>query len=347
MEKLQLKFASGEKKKKAPDPEAFTLYLNGRYHWNQRTRESLRKGLECFNQAIEKDPAFALAWAGIADSYAMLVWNIALSSRDGLPKARAAALKALEIDNRLAEPHSSLAFVKLFYDWDWAGAEVEFRRTFELNPDYANARQWYAMELAALGRHEEAIAETERALELDPLSMSINSTTALLFYLVRQPDANIEQGRRTIEMIAQFNAKFFAADFVTGLGYEQKGQYREALEEFQAAVELSSRLPLFLGSLGHCLALAGKPDEAREIMQEVCDPQRQKYCSPYSMAVIHLGLGETAAALDWLERACDERATWMIFLNVHPYFDSLRNDARFQKLISRLNLPLASTARRF
>ena len=331
----ELQVKSVEKKSLAKrstrNSKALELYLKGRYYWNKRTTESLRKGLDCFKQAIDIDPSYAQAHAGVADSYAMLVWNLAISSHEGLPRTRASALKALEIDNRLAEGHASLAFVKLFYDWDWRGADAEFQHTFKLDASYAMARQWYAMELAALGRYEEAKQTTDRALQLDPLSHSINATSGLVFYFSRQFEPSLTQCRKTIEL----DPNFFASHFVCGLALEQMGQNDEALAEFQAAVDLSGRLPLFLAALGHGYAAAGQKAETQRIIDEIRDASKHKYQSSYAVAAIYAGLGQTDQALEWLERACDERATWMIFLKVHPYFDSLHTEPRFQELLKR------------
>jgi eukaryotic-like serine/threonine-protein kinase len=337
-EKLPLKLSGGEKKhiakRPATNPEAYQLYLKGRYYWNRRTEEALKKGLEYFNAAIEKDPAYALAYAGIADSHAMMVWNMMVSSRDGLPKARAAAQRALEFDKKLVEAHSALAFVKLFYEWDWKGAEQEFQKTLDLNPNYAIARQWYAMELAALGRHEEGVRETERALQLDPLSMSINTTSGLLFYLVRQFDLALEQSLKTIDL----DPNFFASHFVCGLCYEEKGMHDEAVAEFKKAADLSGRWPLFVAALGHGWATLGNRDEAERLIDELQDTSKKRYRASYSIAAIYAGLGDKEAALDWLEKACEERGTWMIFLKVHPYFDSLRPAPRFRALLDLMKL---------
>jgi serine/threonine protein kinase/Tfp pilus assembly protein PilF len=334
-DELQVKLKSGEKKSLAKrstrNSKALELYLKGRYHWNKRTTESLRKGLDCFKQAIDIDPSYVQAHAGVADSYAMLVWNLAISSHDGLPRARASALKALEIDNRLAEGHASLAFVKLFYDWDWKGADTEFQRTFKLDASYAMARQWYAMELAALGHYEEAKHTTDHALQLDPLSNSINATSGLVFYFARQFESSLAQCRKTIEL----DPNFFASHFVCGLALEQIGQHDEALAEFQAAVDLSGRLPLFLAALGHGYAVAARKTETHRVIDEIRDASKHKYQSSYAVAAIYAGLGQTDQALEWLERACDERATWMIFLKVHPYFDNLHREPRFQELLKR------------
>jgi serine/threonine protein kinase len=335
-EKLQLKLTGTQElslaKRPTQNPEAYQLYLKGRYYWNKRTEEALKKGLHYFNLAIDQDPGYARAYAGVADSYEMLVWNMVLAPREGLPKARAAAMKALEIDDGLAEAHSSLAFVKSFYDWDWRGAEQKFQHTLGLSPDYPLARQWYAMELAALGRHEEALRETERALQLDPLSMSISTSTALAFYFGRRFDVALEQALKTIDL----DSSFYPGHFVCGCAYEQIGRWEEALQEFQAAVELSRRLPRFLAALGHCWAMSGNPVEARKIIDELMAAPRQQYHSAYCLAEIHVGLNENDLALEWLQKACDQRDTWTIFLQVHPHFDRLHNDSEFQGLLQRL-----------
>lgn len=341
-EKLQLRLTGGAHtrlpKRSQQNPEAYRLYLKGRYYWNKRTGDAFRRGLDFFNQAIEVDPGFALPYAGIADSYAMAVFNIMISPREGLPKARAAAIRALELDERLPEAHSSLAFVKMFYDWDWAGAENEFRRTFELNPNYSIARQWYAMELAALGRHEEAVQETERGLQIDPLSLSINATSSLLLYFVRQYDEGLNQGLATVDM----DPNFFASHFASALALEQKGQLEKAITEFKASVNLSGRWPLFLAGYGHACAAAGNRGEALKVIAELRDISLRKYVSSFAVAAVYAGLRDKDLALSWLEKAYDERGTWMIFLNVHPYFDFLRNEPRFQQLLRKIGLSKAT-----
>lgn len=341
-EKLQVKLTGGSPaslpKRSTQNPAAYQLYLKGRYYWNKRTGDAVKRGLEYFNQAIELDPAYALGYAGIADSYAMMVFNIMISPRDGLPKARAAASRALELDERLAEARSSLAFVKMFYDWDWAGAEREFHRTFDLNPNYSIARQWYAMELAALGRHEEAVRETERGLQIDPLSLSINATSSLLLYFVRQYNEALEQGLATVDM----DPNFFASHFASGLALEQKGELEKAITEFRASADLSGRWPLFVAAYGHACAAAGKREEALKAIAELRDTSVRKYVSSYAVAAVYAGFGDKELTLDWLEKAYEERGTWMIFLNVHPYFDFLRAEARFQTLLEKIALPKAT-----
>lgn len=343
-EKLEVKLTGGSHtllpKRSKQNPEAYRLYLKGRYYWNRRTGDAVKKGLDYFNQVIELDPVYGLAYAGIADSYSMMVFNNMISPRDGLPKARAAANRALALDESLAEARSSEAFVKLFYDWDWSGAEREFHRTFEVDPNYSIARQWYAMELAALGRHEEAVRETERGLEIDPLSLSINATSGLLLYFVRQYEQGLEQGLATVDL----DPNFFASHFVSGLALEQRGQLEKALNEFRASANLSGRWPLFVGAYGHACAAAGDREEARNVIAELRDTSVRKYVSSFAVAAVHAGSGDKELTLDWLEKAHDERAAWMIFLNVHPYFDFLRGEARFQNLLRKIGLPKATSA---
>lgn len=341
-EKLEVKLTGGSHtllpKRSKRNPEAYRLYLKGRYYWNKRTGDAVKKGLDHFHQVIELDPVYGLAYAGIADSYSMMVFNNMISPRDGLPKARAAATRALELDESLAEARSSEAFVKLFYDWDWSGAEREFHRTFEVDPNYSIARQWYAMELAALGRHEEAVRETERGLEIDPLSLSINATSSLLLYFVRQYDQGLEQGLATVDL----DPNFFASHFVSGLALEQKGQLEKAIVEFRASANLSGRWPLFVGAYGHACAAAGDREEARKVIAELRDTSVRKYVSSFAVAAVYAGSGDKELTLDWLEKAHDERAAWMIFLNVHPYFDFLRGESRFQNLLRKIGLPKAA-----
>ena len=337
-EKLAVQLTGGSStrlpKRRKQNSEAYQLYLKGRYYWNKRTVDAVKKGLDYFHQAIELDPAYGLSYAGIADSYSMMVFNNMISPRDGLPKAGAAATRALELDESLAEARSSLAFVKLFHDWDWAGAEDEFRRTFELDANYAIARQWYAMELAALGRHEEALRETERGLQIDPLSLSINATSSLLLYFVRQYDKGLEQGLATIEM----DPNFFASHFVSGLALEQRGELGKARMEFKASAELSGRWPLFVAAYGHACAAAGDREEWLKIVGELRDTSGRKYVSSFALAAVYAGSGDKDHTLDWLERAYAERAAWMIFLNVHPYFDFLRSESRFQSLLRKIGV---------
>jgi eukaryotic-like serine/threonine-protein kinase len=335
-DKLQLKLSGEEKrrltKRYTHDTAAYHFYLKGRYFWNKRAHEALEKGLVFFKQAIEADPAYALAYSGLADSYALL--GVALPPRDAFPRAIAASLKALEIDDSVAEAHTSFAFARMFFEWDWAGAEGEFKRAIELNPNYATAYQWYGRLLSALGRHNESIVNLEMAQALDPLSLSINTGVGVSFYMARRYAEAIEQHRKTIEM----GARFIVAHEHLGSALLQAGRHDEAIEEFKTALSLDESDMGLRASLGHAYAVTGRPEEAEKIMSELLEASKQKYVSPYFMAELQTGLGNTAEAFAWLDRCYADRAPHMVFLNVEPKLDTLRGDARFDNLLRRLNL---------
>ncbi len=317
------------------NPEAYQLYLKGKYQCNKRTRESFSRALNYFNTAVQMDPSLAVAYAGLADTHNMLVWNMIVPSQEGAPKAKAAALRALEIEPGLADAHCAMAFMKLFCEWDWVGAEREFKITLDLNPNYSIARQWYAMQLAALGRHQEAMHQAELALDLDPLNMSINATNSLIYYHMRDFDQCVAGCLRTLEL----DSSFWAPHFMLGLAYEQKGEFQAAIRAFERAVELSARLPLFICALGHGLGSAGRVAEAEKCIAELQDSSEQRDLWSYSLAVIYAGLGDRERALEYLHKAASQRATWMIFLNVHPYWDRFRGEPVFQEILAELNLP--------
>ncbi|MGH9814035.1 MAG: tetratricopeptide repeat protein, partial [Candidatus Acidiferrales bacterium] len=320
------------------NPEAHELYLKGRYWWNKRTEEELKKGLEYFQQAIEKDPGYALAYVGVADSYAMLGSDIvapALPPHEARPLGKAAALKALELDPNLGEAHASLAAAYQYYDWDWAAAEREFRRAIELNPNYASAHQWYANYLVMFGRHAESLAEARRARELDPLSLIINVTFGWRFYFARRYDDALAQHRKTAEL----DPNFALARYSLGMTYEQKGMYEAALAEFRRALALSGDDPHALANLGHVYALAGNRVEARSVLAQLEQLAKKKYVPPYYVAEIYVALGEKEPAFRWLEKAYEERSSRLVFLKVEPRLDPLRDDPRFQDLVRRMNFP--------
>ncbi len=335
-EKLRLKL-SGEQKKRLTkrftnNAEAYQLYLKGRYFWNKRTPEGLKKGIGYFNQAIDRDPGYALAYAGLADSYALLSGYISvLPPKESWPKAKAAAMKALEIDETLAEAHTSLAYVTMSYDWDWARAEREFKRAIDLSPGYATAHHWYSVYLRAMGRFDESIAESERAQALDPLSLIINMDAGLPYYYARQYDRAIEHYRKTLEM----DANFGHAHFCLGWAYEQKGLHEEAIAELQKASELSGRSIGIMAALGRALAVAGRRREAQEILGELEEISKQQYVFPYDMAIVYAGLGEPDQAFEWLGKAFAERDVGVIWIKVDPMLDSLRADVRFVDLLRR------------
>lgn len=336
-EKLRLRLTGEEKgrlaKRYTENTEAYQLYLKGRYHWNKRTAEALEKGIESFRQAIESDPAYALAYAGISDCYAFLgdVGLTAIPSREAFAKAREAARRALEIDDALAEAHNSLAHVSM-HDFNWPEAERAFKRAIKLNPNNATAHLWHAYYLLFHGRNDEALREAMRGLELDPLSLSANGDVGQVFHYTRRYDEAIEQYRRSLDL----EPNFYRQHLWLGWAYEQKGMCEEAVTEFQKAGALSEENTDALASLGCVLALLGRTDEASSILAELSEMSARQYVSPYNMALLHLHLGAEEEAFIWLDRAYCERAEWMIYLGVDPRFDGLRADARFKRLLRRI-----------
>ncbi len=340
-EKLRLRLTSHERKRLTKrytqNAEAYQLYLKGRYHWNRRTEEGLKKGIQYFEQAIAKDPGYALAYAGLADCNALFGCGgyAGLAEKEAMSKASAAAGTAREIDDTLAEAHTSVAFVKFRFEWNWPEAESEFKRAIELNPKYPTARHWYATYLMAMGRSEEAFAEIKRAQELDPLSLTISAGVGRLLGVARQYDRAIEQLQKTIEM----DPNFVRARFDLGLMYAESGRYDEALAEFQSAINVSGSTIEILPALGFTYGLAGKRTEALKVLEDLNEQSKRRHVSAFLIAVVYIGLGEKNQALDWLEKAREEHNNSLPFLNVDPLFDSLRSDARFQDLLRRIGLP--------
>jgi TolB-like protein/Tfp pilus assembly protein PilF len=318
-----------------PDPEAYLAYSKGRFFWNRRTEGDLKRAIAYFQQAVEKDPHYALAYDGLADSWAPLGWYAYMAPEETFPHAKAAVTKALALDDSLAEAHTSLAFVSLYYDRDWHKAEREFRRAIDLNPNYANGHHWYAEFLSLVGRHEEAIAESERARELDPLSVIINTWVGSRYYFARQYDRAIEQFRHAIAM----DPEFVPVHLVLGNALEQKRMYREALSELQKAVNLSGGSPVYLASLAHAYGTAGELAAADKLFAELTQLARQRYVSSYDLALASLGGGATDQTLALLARAIEERSPRAAFLAVDPRFDSLRSHPGFKLLMLRLGLP--------
>lgn len=337
---VHIRLTSSEKarlsRSRSVKPEALEAYLMGRYFWSRRTEEALTRAMEYFQKAIQEDSDYAQAYAGLADCYTMLAWNSMRPPKEALPKGRAAALTALNLDEHLAEAHSSLAVTLMFHDWDWAGAEREFKRSIELNPSYGVARPWYAFELAALGRHMEAGVECQRALGIDPLSMPILASSAFVFYLARQYDRSLDLSRRMLEMDS---AGFYQAYFVLGTAYEPKGMWDQAIRAFESAVAISNRNPHMLAGLGHALAASGQTTGAREVLDELRARADRQYIAPFNVAMVFAGLGMKEEALDWLERAYEDRSIWMIFVDAFPLFDRLRPEPRFQALTRRMGFP--------
>jgi len=338
VEKLKLRVSADDKeiaKRYTENNEAYQLYLKGRFYWNKRTAEALKKSIDYFNQAIEKDPGFALAYAGLADSY--VVPANQLAPREGMPKAKAAAVRALELDETLGEAHVSLGRVMAAYDWDWTGAEREYKRAIDLNPRYAVAHQWYGGYLSVKGRSDEAIAERKRALGLEPLSLTINFELGLAYYYARDYDHAIEQFQKTLEL----DPNFAAAHNFLPAAYEQKGMYGEAIAEFKKAIPLTARSEstLSMAGLGHVYAVTGRKSDARIVLGELKQTSAQQYVPATSIALIHAGLGEKDEAFVWLDKAYEERAFQMQWIKIEPRWDSLRSDPRFKELLHRIGLP--------
>ena len=313
------------------NPEAYELYLKGRFYWNQRTGDSIKKSVEYFNQAIEKDPKYALAYAGLADAYQLIPAYQAGSPQEYSVKARAAATKALALDDTLAEAHASLALVLWGYDWNFAEANRELQRAIELNPDYASAHKWYGENLAQMGRFDEALAEFKRALELDPLSLIINADLGEVYTWARRYDEAIEQLRKTIEM----DQSFYYAHWRLGVAYELKGSYQEAITEYQKARALGDD-PFVVACLSHALASSGKRDEALKTLDLLKEISRQRYVGEYCFAVLYAGLGERDQAFQWLDKAYQNRASHLNWMKVDPMLDNLRSDPRFADLMKRV-----------
>ncbi len=339
-EKLRLR-PTGEEQRRltrryTENPEAHQLYLKGRYLWNRRTAQTLQRAAAYFQQAIDKDPGYALAWAGLADCYALYSFYGALSPEESFPKAKEAAAKALEIDDTLAQAHSSLVWVKSMYDWDWPGTEREFKRTIELNPNYATAYHWYAAgPLAAMGRLDEALAMLKRAEEIEPLSPVISTAVGWTLLNARQYDQAIEQLRRVLDM----DANFALAHLFLGWAYEQKGMFEEAIAEFQKASSLSGGWPTIVGALGHAYAVSGQKDRAQNVIAELKQLSRRRYVAPLEIAVIYVALGDKDLTFEWLEKAYRDHSSWLPWLKVDPRFDSLHGDSRYRDLRRRMGLP--------
>jgi tetratricopeptide (TPR) repeat protein len=340
--KLRLRLSGEEKgrlnKRHTENMEAYQLYLKGRYFWNKRTIEGVKRGMDYFQQAIGIDPYYAAAYTGLADCYAKLgdVGTPAMPSKEAFFKGKIAATKALEIDGALAEAHTSLAHFHL-HDYKWSEAELEFKRAFELNPNYATAHHWYAYCLLMVGRPDEALAEIARALELDPLSLPINNDFGDILYFARRYDRAIEQLQKTLEMDPQY----LQARVDLARVYEQKGMYKEAVAEFLEAKELSADNVDVLASLAHTFAVSGEREEASKVLARLKKLSKRKYVSPYNLAVVYTGLGEKDRVFEWLHKAYEENAEWMIYLTLDPRFDPLRTDSRFTELARRVGLQKA------
>jgi TolB-like protein/Flp pilus assembly protein TadD len=337
-EALRLRLSGDEQRQLArrytQNNEAYQLYLEGRYHWNKRTGEGMRKSVESYKQAIEKDGDFALAYVGLADAYATLGSYHIMQPRDVLPLAREAAAKALSIDEGLAEAHASMGKILTDYYGDWAQAEREFQRAIDLKPNYPNSHHWYSNLLANLGRFDEAVGEANRALELDYFSPVTGTQVGNVLYQARRYDQAIAALRRTLGL----EPNFAPAHYYLGLCYLMQERRDEAAAEFEKALAIAPNTPDFIALLGYTSAVAGRSDQARRRLEELNEVARRRYVPPLNYAAIHVGLGERDQAFKLLENCSEECAPWLRGLKTDPLFDGLRADPRFAGLMRRAGL---------
>jgi TolB-like protein len=360
-EKLRLRLTSWEKnfltKRYTENAEAYRLYLKGRFFWNKRSIQGIKKAIENFRQAIERDENYSLAYSGLTDCYATFSAYGVYPPKDVMPKAKETVLRALEIDDMLAEAHTSLANIKQLYDLDWPGAEREYRRAIELNPNYATAHHWYADYLTKMGRFDEALERIKHALEIDPLSLIINKTLGKILYFAREYDAAIEQCLETLEIEPNFGPVSGQLAYV----YAAKGIYPEAIAEMEKLISssageyeipaganmdsfsgqkkqvvFSQSDPEAIGALGHFYALAGRQDEALELVRGLKKLRKHRYIEPHTVAMIYIGLEDKDQALKWLEKSYVEHSSVVTHLKFWPFLDPLRSDSRFVDLCRRV-----------
>jgi serine/threonine protein kinase/tetratricopeptide (TPR) repeat protein len=342
--KLRLQLTRAEKKRLAKhhteNAEAYRLYLRGRHHWNMWTEEGFYRAIDYFQQAVEKDPSYALAYAGVADSYVLLGWNSYLPPKEVFPKGKAAATVALQLDPDLPEAHASLAALLWLHDWRWEEAQIEFQRSLELDPTYPTANHWYAEYLMTMGKHAEVMTRMKKGQELDPLSLIINVAVGWAFYNDRRYDEGIEQLRRTVELDPNYPVTYW----ILGLLLRKTGCYGQAMTEGEKGVKLSGGSPMMRAALAHTLAAAGRTTEAVRTLDELTELATHRYVAPYFFAGIHVGLGENDRAIEYLEKSYEEHSHWLIYLHIDPSMDGLRDNPRFQDLLRRVGLPARMSA---
>jgi eukaryotic-like serine/threonine-protein kinase len=338
-EKLRLQLTRGEKKRlikrHTEDAEAYRLYLQGRHHWNRWTEEGFYKAIEYFQKAVEKDPCYALAHAGVADSYVLLGWNSYLPPKDAFPKGKAAAMTALQFDPELGEAHTPLAAVLWLHDWNWQEAQKEFARSLELNPCYPTANHWCAEFVMTMGRQLDAIAQMKNSQTLDPLSLIINVAIGWAYYMARRYDEALAQLLKTVEL----DPNYPVTHWILGVVHRTTGSYQLAITEGEKGVQLSGGSPLMRAALAHAYGKAGKTKAARQILDELTELAKHKYVAPHFFAGIHIGLGENDQAIEYLEKSYEEHSHWLIYLHIDPSMDELRNHPRFVDLLKRVGLP--------
>jgi tetratricopeptide (TPR) repeat protein len=337
---LRLKLTRADKKRltkrQTDDPDAYRFYLRGRHHWNRWTEDGFYKAIDYFEQAIEKDPTYALAHSGIADSYVLLGWNSFLPPKDAFPKGKIAAMRALRLDPDLGEARAPLAAALWLNDWQWPEAEAEFERSIALNPAYPTSNHWHAEYLMTMGRHDEAITRMKKSQELDPLSLIIGDAIGWAYYMARRHHDAMEQLRRTIELDPHYPVTYW----ILGLLLRSMGRFEEAIAEGEKGVSLSGGSPIMRAALAQTLAVAGERTRANQILDDLVELSRQKYVSTYFLSGICLGLGQQDRAMEYLGRAYTERSHWLLYLHIDPSMDGLRSNPLFQDLLRRVGLPL-------
>jgi serine/threonine protein kinase/tetratricopeptide (TPR) repeat protein len=343
-EKLRLQLTRTEKKRlvrrHTEDAEAYRLFLQGRHHWNRWTEEGFYKAIGYFQQAVEKDSGYALAYTGLAESYVLLGWNSYLPPKDAFPKGKAAAMTALHLDPDLGEVHTPLAAVLWLHDWQWGEAQSAFKRSLELNPAYPTANHWYAEYLMTMGRHAEAMARIKNSQELDPLSLIINVAIGWASYMARRYDDAVEQLLRTVELDPNYPVTYW----ILGLLYRITGRYESAVAAGEKAVNLSGGSPLMRAALAHTYGKSGRAKDALQVLDDLSELADHKYVAWHFFAGIHIGLGENDRAIECLEKSWDERCHWLIYLHLDPSMDDLRSNPRFQDLLRRVGLPAPASA---
>jgi len=345
-DKLKLQLTRAQKKRltkhHTEDPEAYALYLKGRHHWNRWTEDGFYKAIEFFQQAIEKDPGYALPYAGLADCYVLLGWNSYLAPKQVFPKGKGAAMTALRLDPDNAEAHTSVAAVLWLHDWRWTESQKEFARSLELNPTYPTANHWHAESIMTMGDHEGAIAGMKQSHALDPLSLIINAAIGWAYYMARRYDESRDQLVQSIELDPNYPVTYW----VLGALYRATGRYDLAITEGEKAAKFSGGAPLMRAALAHSYGKAGRREEALQILDELTELGRKKYVAPHFFAGIHIGLGENGKALEYLEKSYQERSHWLLYLHIDPSMDDLRGERRFQELLRLVGLPVSSDALR-
>jgi DNA-binding winged helix-turn-helix (wHTH) protein/tetratricopeptide (TPR) repeat protein/TolB-like protein len=331
---------SGEQKKRmvgqqTENPQAYQLYLRGRYFWNKRTEDGLRRSISYYQQATALDPGYALAYAGLADSYGLLGSYGVEPASQADPRAKEAARKALQLDDSLAEAHASLGMIYFFDEWNWTQADREFQRAITLNPSYAIAHTWYGLNLAALGKFDQGLEQVRRAQDLNPVSLIVDTDVGRILYLSRRYDQAIEAYRKVLDL----DPNFARAHTRLGMAYAAKGDTRAAIAEFNQALRLSGPDPYLYGLLGYTQALAGNRTTARRLLNQLLERSHKTYVPPFSMALVCIGLGERSAALDWLQKAYQDHSTLMVYAKTDPLLDPVRSDPRFTALLREMNLP--------